>query len=154
MSVTIRRSGTIVVDTFAIAKAAATAAIGQIISRMEDGKGLNDKKMRKYSSGYLAELRRRKEDLKVDHRRTGLMLSQIKVMSLEQSGWNTEGDVVRVKVTIGVGSAKDRNLIASYNQLLRPWFGVSRNDAKAINKTVTQVRNALKRKATTTMRRL
>ena len=153
MSVTIRRSGTIVVDTVAIAKAAATAAIGQIISRMEDGIGLNDTKMRGYSLGYLAELRRRKEDLRADHRRTGLMLSQIKVMSFENFA-NAAGDVVRVKVTIGVGSAKDRNLIASYNQLLRPWFGVSRNDAKAINKTVTQVRNALKRKATTTMRRL
>lgn len=145
--VTIRKTGTITVDTAAIADVVVAAAVGAIVNRQHDSKGLNDERMRAYSKGYTAELLRANESTVVDHRRTGLMLSQVGEVSRTKAG-----DVITVR--IGVGTAGDRNLIAAILHRLRRWFGLSPNDRKLVRQAISKARGLLKRSPTTTTKQV
>lgn len=142
--VVIRRSGTVTVAAGKIADVVAVAAVGAIVNRMHDGIGVNDQKMRVYSRAYLAELMRKGEDTKVDHRRSGLMLSQVRELSRTA---DASGEVVTLR--IGVGTAGDRNLIAAYLQKLRRWFGLSVSDRKIVKAAIAKARGMLAKKAGT-----
>lgn len=125
MGVTIRIKNDVTFDAEAAADIIVAAVIGDIINRMEDGIGLNDEKMRPYSPGYRKRLERMGEDTKVDHRVTGLMLSQIMETARVVEERDKDGIATRVTMTFGVGGGGNRNNIAAFLQTLRPWFGMS-----------------------------
>lgn len=112
-------------DADAMCDVITTAVLGDILSRMDDGIGLNDEKMKPYSDSYLAKLRRDGEDTKVDHRVTGLMLSQMRESERQVLERGKEGTATLVEVTFSVGSGGNRNNIAAFLQTIRPWFGIS-----------------------------
>lgn len=132
-SVIVKSSGKIHVDADRIVNVAVTAAIGAIVGRQEDGRGLNDERMRPYSKSYLAELLREGEATNVDHRRTGTMLNNLRELSR-----TVVGDVVVARV--GVAPVGNRNLIAAYLQRLRKWFGLSPRDRVVITKAIAKAR--------------
>ena len=78
VKVTIKKTGTVVVDTNAVADVAVLALVGAIVQRQEDGLDANDARFKPYSDGYKAELLREGENTNVDHHRTGLLWTQIK----------------------------------------------------------------------------
>lgn len=130
------------VDADAMCDVITTAVLGDIISRMDDGIGLNDEKMAPYSQSYLAKLKRDGEDTKVDHRVTGLMLSQMRESERQVLERSKDGTPTLVEVTFSVGSGGNRNNIAAFLQTIRPWFGISPNG-------ITRVNDALVAMATT-----
>lgn len=135
-NVTIKIKNTVSFDAEAAADIITTAAVGAIINRMEDGIGVDDARMRDYSPAYKKRLIKEGEDTKVDHRRTGLMLSQVGVLSRETVERDAAGVPVRVEMTFGVTGAGNRNTIAAVNQTLRPWFGLSLNDLRLIDEAL------------------
>lgn len=146
--VTIKRSGVVVVvDSARIADVVSTAAIGAIVGRQEDGLDVRDDKMKPYSPGYLAELKRKGEATNVDHRRTGTMLNNVRELSR-----TVDGDVVRIR--IGVAPVAQRNLIAAWLQAIRRWFGLSPNDKKLVRAAITKARGLLKKRPSSTTRTL
>lgn len=115
-----------------------TTVLGDILSRMEDGIGLNDEKMADYSDSYLAQLRRANEDTKVDHRRKGLMLSQMRESERQVLERSKDGTPTLVEVTFSIGSGDNRNNIAAYLQKLRPWFGISPRGIDSVNEALVE----------------
>ncbi len=123
VSVTI--SNPLTFDADAMCDVISPAVIGEIVGRMDDGIGLNDERMKPYSASYLAKLKRDGEDTKVDHRVTGLMLSQVQEKDRAVLEVDAKGVPIVVELTFGVGSGSNRNNIAAFLQTIRPWFGIS-----------------------------
>lgn len=130
VSVTI--SNPLTFDADAMCDVISPAVVGEIVGRMDDGIGLNDERMRPYSASYLAKLKRDGEDTKVDHRVTGLMLSQVQEKDRSVLEVDAKGVPVVVELTFGVGSGGNRNNIAAFLQTIRPWFGISPAGAKRV----------------------
>lgn len=136
----IKREGTIDVDAGKAADVIAAAAVGAVVSRQHDGQDVNDRAFKAYSVSYLAQLLREGEATNVDHRRTGLMLSQVAEVQRRPMGTG------RVRVTIGIGSAGNRNLIGAYLQRLRKWFGLSPSDRKEVRAALAKAKGVVRRK--------
>lgn len=136
-NITIKISNTVSFDAEHAADIITTAAVGAILNRMEDGIGVDDERMRDYSKSYKRHLEKIGEDTKVDHRRSGLMLSQVGILNRETVERDAAGVPVRVDMTFGVTGAGNRNTIAAVNQTLRPWFGLSPRDMQTVNEALT-----------------
>jgi hypothetical protein len=123
-------------DADAMCDVITTSVLGNILSRMDDGVGLNDEKMADYSDSYIAQLKRANEDTKVDHRRKGLMLSQMRESERQVLERGKEGTPTYVEVTFSIGSGGNRNNIAAFLQTIRPWFGISPNDVNRVSEAL------------------
>jgi hypothetical protein len=136
-NVTIKISNEVVFDANDAADVMSPAIVGDIINRMDDGIGLDDGKMRDYSKSYKRKLERMGEDTKVDHRVTGLMLSQVKEIDRSVDARDENGVPTRVTMTFGVDGGGNRNNIAAFLQALRPWFGLSRKGQDRVAEALT-----------------
>lgn len=138
--VKLQKTGWLYLDVEAIADVVSAGAVGHVLDRQHDGLDNQDKPFRKYSASYAAALARAGESTDVDHRVSGLMLSQLKELNRTRSA---EGVVT---LTIGVGPGGDRNLIAAYLQRLRPWLGISPRGRASINKAIAKAKKLIKSK--------
>ncbi len=150
--VTIRKTGTITVDTNAVADVAVHALVGAIVQRQHDGLDANDAKFKGYSAGYQRELLSKGEAVNVDHHRTGLLWTQIKELRRKVQAVGTAGLGMApvVTATVGVGTAGQRNLIGAWLQKLRRWFGASPKDRRTVVQAVAKMKGLVKTKPGTT----
>lgn len=117
-------------------------AIGSMLLRVAEGKGLNDKPMKPYSKAY-AKKKKEESGRDVSIRdltsaRDPQMLKSINLVDIRQE----EGKIVGIVAPTG-----NRNqLVALYNQKIAPWFGWSPKDkieiTESIKEQITKVSQA------------
>lgn len=115
------------VDTIqkSVVELSAIVQVGNIKNRVERGIGLEDKVMAEYSKGYKSKRKKSGRQAKL----RDLMWSGRTIGSIHAE---TEGDNIAVVTFSDARSAE----IARYNHERTPFFGVSPNDMREIEKIV------------------
>lgn len=152
MTIEYERDGKIEIDVVALAKVVVTAAIGHIQNRNADGLDVNDQAFTipigadpenyklggPYSDSYKIWLAQHgKSKTIVDHRLSGLMMSQIRELRRQETA---DGIVI----TIGVGPGGNRNIIGAIHQAKRHWFGISPRGMKDLVAVLAEAKSSFK----------
>ena len=154
MPLTVVHTGRVDIDLDAVAKVAAARVPGLILKRVSAGLDVNDRPFTPYSGSYMHQLVAGGEDVVVDLRLTGGMLSSVKLRETRRTADGLElvfgpDAGTSPAVSLAAGRAKrtgrrgpPHNVVGYWihygtpRMPARPWLGLSPRDAESLKKAI------------------